>query len=80
MQKANCQHVKVDILEQTIRKKEKKLTEYKNSNRDIDEYWLIVYVDQYENDYIEKMEMPKIDSTYNRIYLTHLVDGVLRIK
>ena len=75
-----CQHVKVDILEQTIRKKEKKLTEYKNSNRDIDEYWLIVYVDQYENDYIEKMEMPKIDSTYNRIYLTHLVDGVLRIK
>lgn len=75
-----CQHVKVDILEQTIRNKEKKLTEYKNSHRDIDEYWLIVYVDQYEYDYIDKMEKPKIESTYNRIYLTHLSDGVLRIK
>lgn len=75
-----CQHVKVDILEQTIRKKEEKLTEYKNLHRNIDEYWLIVYVDQYEYDYFEKMETPKIDSTYNRIYLTHLTDGVLKIK
>lgn len=75
-----CQHVKIDVLEQTIRNKEQKLTEYKNSHRDIDEYWLIVYVDHYEYDYFEKMEIPKIDSTYNRIYLTHLTDGVLRIK
>ncbi len=75
-----CQHVKIDVLEQTIRNKEKKLTEYKNSQKDIDEYWLIVYVDQYEYDYFEKMETPKIDSSYNRIYLTHLTDGVLRIK
>lgn len=75
-----CQHVKVDILEQIIRRKEKKLTEYKNSNRDIDEYWLIVYVDRYEYDYFDKMETPKIDSTYNKIYLTHLEDGVMRIK
>ncbi len=75
-----CQHIKIDVLEQTIRNKEKKLTEYKNSRGEIDEYWLIVYVDQYENDYIEKMEKPMINSSYNRIYLTHLVDGVLRIK
>ena len=75
-----CQHVKVDILEQIIRRKEKKLTEYKNSNRDIDEYWLIVYVDRYEYDYFDKMETPKIESTYNKIYLTHLEDGVMRIK
>jgi hypothetical protein len=75
-----CQHVKVDVLEQTIRNKEKKLTEYKSLHKDIDEYWLIVYVDQYEYDYIDKMEKPKIESTYNRIYLTHLSDGVLRIK
>ena len=75
-----CQHVQVDILEQTIRNKEKKLTEYKNSHRDIDEYWLIVYVDRYEYDYFENMVMPKMDSAYNRIYLTHLEDGVMRIK
>ena len=75
-----CQHVKVDVLEHTIRNKEKKLTEYKKSRKDIDEYWLVVYVDQYEYDYFEKMEKPKIESTYNRIYLTHLSDGVLRIK
>lgn len=75
-----CQHVKVDVLEHTIRNKEKKLTEYKSLHKDIDEYWLIVYVDQYEYDYIDKMEKPKIESTYNRIYLTHLADGILRIK
>ena len=75
-----CQHVKVDVLEQTIRNKEQKLTEYKSSHRDIDEYWLIVYVDRYEYDYFDKMDTPEIDSTYNRIYLTHLTDGVLRIK
>lgn len=75
-----CDLVKVDVLEKTIRNKERKLTDYKNLHKDIDEYWLIVYVDYYENDYIEKMEKPIIDTSYNRIYLTHLVDGVLRIK
>lgn len=75
-----CDLVKVDVLEKTIRNKERKLTDYKNLHKDIDEFWLIVYVDYYENDYIEKMEKPIIDTSYNRIYLTHLVDGVLRIK
>jgi len=75
-----CDLVKVDVLEKTIRNKERKLTDYKNLHKDIDEYWLIVYVDYYENDYIEKMEKPIIDTSYNRIYLTHLVDGMLRIK
>lgn len=74
-----CELVKADVLEQLIRNKEKKLTEYKHSQEDIDEYWLIVYVDQYKYDYFEKMEKPTISSLYNRIYLTHLVDGVLRI-
>lgn len=75
-----CEHVKIDILEQTIRKKEKKLLEYKNAHTDLDEYWLIVYVDQYENDYFEHMETPMIETSYDRIYLTHIVDRIMRIK
>lgn len=75
-----CQHVNAEILEQTIRNKEKKLSLYKNLHKDIDEFWLIVYVNMYEYDYFEKMEKPMISTSYNRIYLTHIQDKVLRIK
>ncbi|MBR1447504.1 MAG: hypothetical protein IJ588_02005 [Prevotella sp.] len=74
------QHVNTEILEQTIRKKEKKLSLYKNLHKSIDEYWLIVYVNMYEYDYFENMEKPEISSSYDRIYLTHIVDRTLRIK
>jgi len=75
-----CQHVDTDIMEKTIRKKEKKLTTYKNKNKDIDEYWLIVYVDMYEYDYFENMGKPIIKTSYDRIYLTHIQDRTLRIQ
>ena len=75
-----CQRVKTEILEQTIRKKENKLTLYKNSHDELNEFWLIVYVDMYEYDYFENMEKPTIVTLYDRIYLTHTVDRVLRIK
>lgn len=75
-----CQHVNTEILEQTIRNKEKKLSLYKNLHNDIDEYWLIIYVNMYEYDYFENMEKPTISTSYNRIYLTHIQDKVLRIK
>lgn len=75
-----CQHVNAKILEQTIRNKEKKLSLYKNLHKDIDEFWLIVYVNMYEYDYFENMEKPMISTSYNRIYLTHIQDKVLRIK
>lgn len=75
-----CQHVDADILERTIRNKEKKLTTYKSLHKDIDEYWLIVYINMYEYDYFKNMEEPMISTYYNRIYLTHTQDGTLRIK
>ena len=75
-----CELVKADVLEQIIRNKEKKLTEYKNLHKDIDEYWLIVYVDYNEYDYFEKMAKPMISSSFDKIYLTHLVDGVFMVK
>ena len=75
-----CQHVKPYILEQTIRNKEKKLIAYKEKHKDIDDFWLIVYVNMYEYDYFENMERPAICTSYDRIYLTHLTDKVLRIK
>ena len=75
-----CQHVKTEILEQIIRNKEEKLTSYKNLHNELDEFWLIVYVDMYEYDYFENMEKPIIVTLYDRIYLTHTVDRVLRIK
>ena len=75
-----CQYVKTDILQQTIRKKEKKLIEYEDLHKEIDEFWLIVYVNIYEYDYFENMEKPAISTSYNRIYLTQLVDKILRIK
>ena len=34
----------------------------------------------YEYDYFENMEKPTIVTLYDRIYLTHTVDRVLRIK
>ena len=74
-----CQHVKTDVLEKIIRNKEKKLNRYKNLHNDIDEFWLIVYVDTYEYDYFENMEKPKIDTSYDRIYLTHLTDKIMRV-
>ena len=74
-----CQHVLTDVLEKVIRNKEKKLTTYKCIHDDFDEFWLIVYVDQYEYDYFEKMEKPKVDTFYDRIYLTHIVDGILEL-
>ena len=76
----SAQHVNTEILEQTIRNKEKKLSLYKNLHNDIDEYWLIVYVNMYEYDYFENMEKPMISTSYNRIYLTHIQDKILRIK
>lgn len=75
-----CQRVKTEILEQTIRNKENKLASYKNLHDELDEFWLIVYVDMYEYDYFENMEKPTIVTLYDRIYLTHTVDRVLRIK
>lgn len=74
------QHVKSDILEKIIRDKEKKLIAYKNSHKEIDEFWLIVYVNMYEYDYFENMDSPMISSSYDKIYLTHMEDKVLRIK
>lgn len=73
------QHVKLDILEQTIKNKEKKLIAYEDLHKEIDEFWLIVYVNMYEFDYFEKMEKPIINTSYDRIYLTHIEDRVLRI-
>jgi hypothetical protein len=75
-----CHDVNPDILEQTIRNKEKKLIAYKEMHNDIGEFWLIVYVNMHEYDYFEKMEPPVIRTSYNRIYLTHIADRVLRIK
>jgi hypothetical protein len=75
-----CQHVNAEILEQTIRNKEKKLTMYKNLHKDINEFWLIVYVNIYEYDYFENMKTPMISTSYNRVYLTHTQDRVFRIK
>ena len=75
-----CQRVKTEILEQTIRNKENKLASYKNLHEELNEFWLIVYVDMYEYDYFENMEKPTIVTLYDRIYLTHTVDRVLRIK
>ena len=53
---------------------------YKSLHKDIDEYWLIVYVDMHEYDYFENQEIPPTSTSYNRIYLTHIADGVLRVK
>ena len=75
-----CQHVNVEILEQIIRNKEKKLITYKNLHKDINEFWLIVYVNIYEYDYFENMKTPMISTSYNRVYLTHTQDRVFRIK
>lgn len=75
-----CNHVIPEILEQTIRKKESKLTLYQKLHKNIDEYWLIVYVNMHEYDYFKNMETPIISTLYNRIYLTHTQDGILRIK
>ena len=75
-----CQHVKTEILEQTIRNKEGKLNLYKNLHDELDEFWLIVYVDMYEYDYFKNMEKPTIATLYDRIYLTHTIDRVLRVK
>ena len=75
-----CQHVKTEILEQIIRNKEEKLTSYKNLHNELDEFWLIVYVDMYEYDYFENMKKPIIATLFDRIYLTHTADRVLRVK
>ena len=75
-----CQYVNPVILEQTIRDKERKLISYEENHKEIDEFWLIVYVNMYEYDYFEKMEKPLIKTSFNRIYLTHIADRVLRIK
>ena len=74
------QHVNPNILKQIIKNKEKKLIAYEEMHKYIDEFWLIVYVNVYEYDYFERMEIPMISSSFNRIYLTHISDGVLRIK
>ena len=75
-----CQHVKTEILEQTIRNKEIKLTSYKKLHDELDEFWLIIYVDMYEYDYFENMKKPMISTLYDSIYLTHTADRVLRVK
>lgn len=74
-----CQHVKTDVLEKIVRNKEKKLTTYKNLHNDIDEFWLVVYVNMHEYDYFKNMEKPQINSSYDRIYLTHLSDKIMRV-
>lgn len=79
---ALCEHLDIGQLQTFISKKELKLKEYKvlQKNRDIDEYWLVIYVNQQEYDYFEGQQLPPIESEYRRIYLTHSTDGVLLIK
>lgn len=80
---ATCEEVDVELVNKLIAKKEKKLQGYKKlpQNNFLEEYWLIIYVDCFEYDYFERIsfQLPK-ETAYNRIYLTHLTDGVLRIK
>lgn len=77
-----CEHISIDQLQKVIGKKELKLIEYKAlpKNRDIDDYWLVIYVNQHEYDYFKGQQLPKVESEYSRIYLTHSTDGVLPIK
>ena len=80
---ASCEEVEIDLLNKLIAKKEDKLQGYKKrpQNNSLEEYWLLIHIDCYEYDYFEgtPFQLTK-ETTYNRIYLTHLVDGVLRIK
>ncbi len=79
---AFCEHLSTDQILAVIDKKGLKLRKYKGltKNRDIDEYWLVIYVNQHEYDYFEGQQLPSIESEYRRIYLTHSTDGVLLIK
>ena len=79
---AFCEHLNTDQLQAVIDKKELKLRKYKGlpKNRDIDEYWLIIYVNQHEYDYFQGQQLPHFESEYSRIYLTHSNDGILPIK
>lgn len=79
---AFCQNVSAEKLKIIISKKESRLQQYKmlSQNQTINEYWLVVYVNRYEYDYFQGQRLPKIESVFNRIYLTHSNDGVLLIK
>lgn len=79
---AFCQNVSVEKLQSIITKKESRLQQYKmlSKNQDLNEYWLVIYVNQHEYDYFQGQQLPKIESVFNRIYLTHSSDGVLLIK
>ena len=80
---ASCEEVEIDLLNKLIAKKENKLQGYKKrpQNSSLEEYWLLIHINCYEYDYFEKTPFQLTKETaYNRIYLTHLVDGVLRIK
>lgn len=74
--------VSVDVLNKLIAKKELRLQHYKelSINKTINEYWLVIFVNQYEYDYFKGQQLPKVESEYSRIYLTHSTDGVLPIK
>lgn len=79
---AFCQHISVKKLQELIAKKELLLHQYReiSQNKSISEYWLVIYLNQYEYDYFVGQPLPTIESEYSRIYLTHLTDGVVRVK
>lgn len=79
---AVCQNVSIEKLQKIIAKKELRLQQYKklSQNKELSEYWLVVYVNQNEYDYFQGQQLPKMKSVFNRIYLTHSSDGVLLIK
>lgn len=79
---ALCQNVSAEKLQTIVTKKELRLQQYKglSENQTLSEYWLIIYVNQQEYDYIQGQKISKIESDYSRIYLTHSSDGVLLIK
>ena len=79
---AICQEVSIDKLQGIIDKKDVRLQQYKSlsNNQALNEYWLVIYVNQHEYDYFKGLQLPKMRSQFNRIYLTHSSDGVLLIK
>ena len=72
----------VDVLKKIVAKKDLRFQQYTKlkQNQDLSEYWLVIYVNQHEYDYFQGQQIPKIESKYDRIYLTHSNDGVLLIK
>ena len=77
-----CHEIDTCKIKEIIHNKNEKLIRYKEKadNQDIDEYWLLIYVNYNEYDYFKKYVPYQIESDYTRIYLANLTDGVLRIK